>query len=315
MPSQQTEKILTAAQLRGVGPVALRQLAYRLELEPDADLREILEDGIGRAGIPPKHDVDAAEAAAADLIDECAQCAITILSLLDPAYPVRLRDIKDAPPLLFLKGDMGALEPLSIAIVGTREASDVGIELGHRVAAAVASKEFCVTSGLALGIDAAAHRGAIAAQGRTIAVLAHGLDQITPSSNSCLASVILENGGLWLSEHAPGVPPRPHEYVRRNRIQSGLSVASIIVESGPSGGSIHHATFAADQGRALFVLCPDGQHPDFDEEGGRMLVGQLGATVLRSRDDLAHALVGLSASPESHDGDGSVPGAQLEFGW
>jgi DNA processing protein len=315
MISRQTESIIVASQLRGVGPVALRQLAYRLESEPNADLRDILKDGIGRAGKPSSHDVDTAEAAAAGSIDDCRRHEITILSLLDARYPFRLRDIKDAPPVMFLKGDMDALEPLSIAVVGTRDASKTGAELAHRVAVTVASGGFCVTSGLALGIDSAAHRGAIAAQGRTITVLAHGLDQISPSSNSSLAHEILENGGLWLSEHAPGVPPRPHEYVRRNRIQSGLSIASIIVESGPSGGSIHQATFTAEQERALFVLRPDGHHPDFNEEGGRMLEGELGARVLRSADDLEHALAGLSTSPASRDSDRSVPGTQLEFGW
>jgi DNA processing protein len=150
-----------------------------------------------------------------------------------------------------------------------------------------------VVSGLALGIDAAAHEGCLKAGGITVAILAHGLDRITPHSNRGLADQILESEGCLVAEHAPGVPPVRQEYVRRNRIQSGMAACSIMVESAEEGGAIHQGNFAARQGRPLYVVTPPAGtsgSEDFKYAGAERLMKEAKARPIGSRADLEAAL-------------------------
>ena len=302
-----TYSLLVAGQLRGVGPAALREIARRLTTTPDADIASMVI-GLPRVSPPSPRDLEAAESRAASILGDCERDGILILSVLDEQYPKRLKDIPDPPPLLYIKGDLSVLDPMSIAVVGTREASTVGAELARRIAKTISESGFSVTSGLALGIDTAAHNGALDGDGKTMAVLAHGLDIVTPASNQLLADAILAAGGALLAEHAPGVPPRPPEYVKRNRIQSGLSEASVMVESGETGGSIHQARFTRDQGRDLYAVLPEEGEQGLNDIGGRMLVREMGAEVLRTGDDLTKALQAYrefpgepSSTPEHSD--------------
>ncbi len=305
-PSAQTLWLLTALQLRGIGPTTVRKLADVLSKHPDTRIQDALPEDIAR-------DEPAARTKAFGILEKCASWSVRIFSILDPEYPACLRQIKDAPPIIYAKGSISALGKLGCAVVGTRNASDAGLRIANRIAGLLARHHLMTISGLALGIDTAAHSGALEHNGITVAVLAHGLDTVAPASNRKLADQILANDGALISEHEPGVPPRPPEFVRRNRIQSGLALCSIIVESGKLGGAIHQARFTREQGRALFAVLPEfnGTGRDFNSEGGKFLVESLHAIPLRNSTDLEKYLDNLvrSAAQDSH----SALDAQLHF--
>lgn len=175
-----------------------------------------------------------------------------ILTWQHPAYPALLRQIRGAPPLLFVRGQVEVLDLPQIAIVGSRHCSRQGKELAQQFAAHFSRHGFVTTSGLALGIDAAAHAGALET-GRTIAVLAHGLDSVFPARNRGLGEQVVEQGAL-VSEFPIGVQPRPEFFPRRNRIISGLSLGVLVVEAALKSGSLITANVAADQGREVFAI-------------------------------------------------------------
>jgi DNA processing protein len=250
------------------------------------------------------------------IVDACTAHDVRIVSLLDTAYPAMLARIEDAPPFLFVKGSVEALSWRSVAVVGTRKASEAGLRAAYVIARHLAARSVCVVSGLALGIDAAGHKGALAGKGPTVAVLAHGLDTVSPSSHRELAEQIVASGGALVSEHAPGVPPRPAEFVRRNRIQSGLSYASVIVESADAGGAIHQANFTHGQKRGLFVVLPHQNSPlaGLNDAGARRLMDELNATPVRGTADLAVGLkkLGLLSDVAVETAD---PASQRELQW
>jgi DNA processing protein len=171
----------------------------------------------------------------------------------DARYPQSLREIAQAPLALFYRGHAELLQTPQLAIVGARAASAQGVENAQAFAAEAARRGLTITSGLALGIDAAAHRGALAAQGATIAVCGNGLDRVYPARNKDLAHAIAERG-LLISEFAPGVPPKPENFPRRNRIISGLSLGVLVIEAARESGSLITARLAAEQGREVFAI-------------------------------------------------------------
>ena len=180
-----------------------------------------------------------------------------IITLHDPAYPARLKQIADAPPLLFVHGQPGALAQPQLAIVGSRNPSAGGKEIARDFARHLASAGLTITSGLALGIDAASHQGALDAhgdaRGATVAVTGTGLDRVYPARHRDLAHRIAERGAL-VSEFPPGTPPLPENFPRRNRIISGLSVGVLVVEAALQSGSLITARLAGDQGREVFAI-------------------------------------------------------------
>lgn len=173
-------------------------------------------------------------------------------------YPSRLAQIADPPPALLVQGDVSLLDGLQIAIVGSRNATPAGRDTAYELAVALAEAGLSVTSGLAEGIDAAAHRGALAGGGATVAVLGTGPDRVYPRQHQELARAIVANG-LLISEQPVGTPPRGFNFPRRNRIISGLSLGVLVVEAGPRSGSLITARLAADQGREVFAV-PGGIH-------------------------------------------------------
>lgn len=296
--SDTTLRLLRLSSQPGVGAAALRKIVALLQRDrhiADADLLAACR----RPGssVPGKQDAQSW----VKVVDDCDREDITILSPLDETYPKPLSEIEDYPSLIYAKGNLHALAKRSAAVVGTREASRIGLSWARQIAEIFAQHDYSVVSGLALGIDTAAHTGALKANGLTVAILAHGLDKVTPASNRDLSEEILINDGALISEHAPGVPPRRAEYVRRNRIQSGMSVCSVVVESGATGGAIHQANFTRTQGRILFCVTPDGSIPDaaeFRYEGAYRLIHEFGAVALATRGDLLKQLeVGLLREP------------------
>lgn len=182
---------------------------------------------------------------------ECNDCAICFVS--DSRYPALLREISDPPLLLFVRGLIDPLNSPQLAIVGSRRASTFGRNFAKRLAASLVELKATVTSGLALGIDAAAHRGALAAAGHTIAVLGCGVDRIYPARHHELAHEITQHGAL-ISEFPLKTPPRPHHFPQRNRLIAGMSLGTVVVEAAQRSGSISTAMHALNAGREVFAV-------------------------------------------------------------
>jgi len=230
-----------------------------------------------------------AENKAQEICIDAKEQGLSIVSILDSDYPRRLSKIPDAPPVLYICGSVSVLNIPCIAIVGTRKPSDYGQEVAFRISCILASEGICIVSGLALGIDTAVHEGALQVKGKTVAVLAHGLDRIHPQRNSDLSEQIVAEGGALVSEHPPRTQIFRAEFIRRNRIQSGLSSCSLVVESGRTGGSIRQAEFTYKQGRDLFVVMPkhiNKSNSDYDLSGSLFLMEKYDAKVIYDRDDL-----------------------------
>lgn len=228
-------------------------------------------------------------------IESTVNMGISALIAGSPQYPDYLLKIADAPPVLYVRGNVSVLnECPGVAIVGTRKASANGIVIAERISSYFADKGWTIVSGLALGIDAAAHRGALAVQGKTIAVLAHGLKNASPRTNAHLGSEILENGGAWVSEYPIDVTARPEQFILRNRIQIGLSAGSIIVEGEERSGTMTQAEFCLQNKRKLFAVLPaSADKLKLVSAGPTILVNKRGATVLRSKDDYDSAMMSL----------------------
>ncbi|MCX7985159.1 MAG: DNA-processing protein DprA [Bacteroidetes bacterium] len=178
---------------------------------------------------------------------------IHIISLFDPIYPSRLKNIYDPPVLLFVKGSINTLEHPTIAIVGTRHPTQYGKRVTERFTQELVERNFCIVSGLARGIDTLAHTIALKVGGTTCAVLGSGIDVTYPPENAMLQHKISDNG-VVISEYLLGTKPDASNFPRRNRIISGISIATIIVESDIDGGAMITATFANDQNRDVFAV-------------------------------------------------------------
>lgn len=203
-------------------------------------------------------------------------------------YPTALRAIHGPPPLLYLRGQRQALGARQVAIVGSRNASREGLDNAYRFAADLAGLGYAVTSGLALGIDAAAHRGAVDVEGTTIAVLATGVDDVYPRQHRSLATAICERGAL-VSEMPPGTPPRAPHFPRRNRIITGLSAGVLVVEASLRSGSLISARHALEQGREVFAIPGSIHNPQ--ARGCNQLLRQ-GARLVETVRDILEELPG-----------------------
>jgi DNA processing protein len=210
----------------------------------------------------------------------------------DPAYPPPLAAIPDAPPVLSAMGNLGLLDRPALAVVGAREASLAGCRLAADVAAGLGAAGFVVASGLARGIDAAAHSAAVATG--TVAVLAGGIDQVYPLQNAHLHADIARQG-LLLSEMPWGVPPVARAFPRRNRIVSGLSAGVVVVEAAARSGSMITARQAAEQGRDVFVVPGSPADPRYD--GSNTLICD-GAIPVRHANDILRALGQPAVAPQ-----------------
>lgn len=230
--------------------------------------------------------------AAAKVAEATLRNGISAVVIGDVGYPTYLAGIQDPPPVLYVKGNIDLLvRPAGVAIVGTRKASPNGIIIAERISKYFAESDWTIVSGLAMGIDAAAHRGALNAAGATIAVLAHGLRSASPKVNAHLGSEILEKGGAWVSEYPIDVTAKPEQFVLRNRIQIGLSAGSIIVEGEERSGTMTQAEFCLRNKRKLFAVLPEKIDAlKLVSTGPLILVNKRGATPLRSKEDYTAAM-------------------------
>jgi DNA processing protein len=229
---------------------------------------------------------------------------IRVLAWSDPAFPSLLAAISDCPPVLWYRGDLASLEAPTIAIVGSRAASSVAVDTAARLASDLAARGVTVVSGLARGVDSAAHRGALT-KGRTVAVLGSGVDYIYPSEHKPLAARIAQDG-LVLSEYPPGVPPLPHHFPLRNRLISGLSLAVVVIEASQKSGSLITASCALEQGRE--VMAVPGNVLSGRNRGGHALLKD-GAKIVETVDDIVEGLGWDPAADRSVTADTSASGS------
>jgi DNA processing protein len=228
--------------LQTFGSLSAAWAAPAEELQVALESRSLSELLAARSRIDPAGD-----------LDRLRRLGISAVHPGHPSYPRLLAEISGRPSLLYVRGELAAADDTSVAIVGTRRATPYGRQAAERTAAELAQAGITVVSGLARGVDAAAHRAALEAGGRTIAVLGSGPDVIYPAEHRRLAEQILESGAI-LSEFPPGAKPDAQNFPARNRIVSGMTLGTLIVEAPARSGALITASFAADQGREVFVL-------------------------------------------------------------
>jgi DNA processing protein len=281
-----TVDLVTLALLPGGGPRSFREILSR------GPLRDVL-------GRPAEHAdlfgdeavarlLSGAAVRAADLeIARAAALGVRPVGLDDPGYPERLRQLYDPPPVLWVKGTLEPEpSPPAVAVVGSRAATPAGRAVARGLGRDLASWGVTVVSGLARGIDGEAHRGAVDAKGRTVAVLGSGLDRVYPPEHASLADAIVARGAL-VSEFPLGTPPLPHHFPRRNRVIAGWVTGVVVVEAARRSGALNTARTALDEGRE--VLAVPGHPTQPQSEGTNQLIRD-GAALVRDAGDVAQEL-------------------------
>ena len=229
----------------------------------------------------------------ARLLGGLAKKKMALVLREDAQYPPLLRQIAHPPHLLYVYGETDLTDRFPVAVVGTRRASAYGLTHTREIAAELAQTGVCVVSGLALGIDAAAHTGALDGGGRTVAVLGSALDKPYPQENDPLMQRILESGGSVVSEYAPGTPPSRYSFLQRNRIIAGMCLGTLVTEGPRRSGALNTATRTLENGREVFALpgnvdSPGAQLPNMlISEGARLVTGAadiLSALVIEPKD-------------------------------
>lgn len=244
----------------------------------------------------------------------CEAGSIAWITRTDPTYPTSLAELHDPPPVVFLRGDAGLLARRGVSIVGSRRSTEYGRGVARSLAGALVRQGISVISGMALGIDGAAHRGALDAGGATIAVLGSGPDQLTPSSHRQLGMQIVEQG-LVLSEFTPGTPARAAHFPRRNRLIAALSVALVVVEAAERSGASITAMHAADLGRDVFAVPGPLDAP---QSRGTNLLIRDGAGIVTSVQDfiaeIGQGWVGDLFGPRGGSAGSDLPSGLDEWG-
>ena len=282
---------LTLTHAPGVGPATIHRL-----LDLFASATEILEapteqlrhSGLNTRAIAALKQPD--QAAIDRDLEWSSQASNRIISCRDPYYPALLLEIPDPPPLLYVHGRIDVLGTMQLAMVGSRNPTPGGVRTATDFAEHLSRAGLVITSGLALGIDAACHSGALQADKPTIAVMGTGLDRVYPGSHRELAHRIAEQGAL-VSEFPVGTQPRPENFPRRNRIISGLSLGTLVVEAAQRSGSLISARCAAEQGREVFAI-PGSIHNPL-ARGCHALIRQ-GAKLVETAQDIVDELGALA---------------------
>jgi DNA processing protein len=272
-------------------------------LRAGRDPAELLQALIADHPHGPDLTVTAVRSRAADAIARANRSGIQMIAWRDEAYPPAIAAIVDPPPVLWLRGCVSALEPPAVAVVGSRAGSPYALAVAERLAADLTARGLVIVSGLARGVDSAAHRGALGAAGTTIAVLGSGADVVYPHEHKALADEIALTGAV-VSELAPGTRPLQLFFPMRNRIISGLSRAVVVIEAGQKSGSLITARCALEQGRD--VLAVPGNVLSGRNRGGHALLRD-GAKIVETADDI---LEEIGFAPAQPGGPGGSPASQ-----
>lgn len=255
-----------------------------------------------------RHDVTAAslQDRASAALARARAAGVTCIPWNDTRYPPQLAAIAGPPFALWLRGSIRTLEPAAVAIVGSRAGSAYAVAVAERLAADLGARGLVVVSGLARGVDSAAHRGAVGAGGATIGVLGSGVDVVYPHEHRALAAE-MERRGAVVSELVPGTPPQPHFFPLRNRIISGLARAVVVVEAGEKSGSLITARLALEQGRD--VMSVPGNVLSGRNRGGHALLRD-GAKLVETADDIIEEL-NLAPAPRGSSQQGPDGGPEV----
>ena len=255
-PADDLQFRVAFSHVTGIGPARMSALEHYfggLEEAWRADRTGLREAGLDKRAIEElettRSTLDPAEA-----YGRMLDAGITALTVDDDAYPRRLKEIPDPPPLIYLRGEILDRDEWSLAIVGTRRPTPYGNQITRKLAGELSDQGLTIVSGLARGVDGIAHEATLDHRGHTIAVVASGLDIVYPSDHRQLASRILDSGGAILTEYPIGMPPLGTFFPRRNRIISGVTLGTLVTEAGEKSGTLHTVNAALDQGREVFAV-------------------------------------------------------------
>lgn len=276
------------AWIRGLSP-ATRALVAQSEAGIDAHDAASLKSAI-IAVEPLFHfspgEIDKAYSMACAEFERHMKNGVDIVTIFDENYPRLLKDISDPPLLLYYSGNIAALNSApAVAVVGTREPTEYGAEMAFAAGEVLARSGVTVVSGLARGCDTSAHKGSISARGKTVAFVAHGLQTVYPPENAELAFEIAETGGCIATEYPLGTKMHPSFFKRRNRLQTGTSLATLVIESDLKSGTMYTAGFARQQERKLFVLNHPKERHSPSSEGNLRLLSE-GYAIAVSEDEV-----------------------------
>lgn len=267
---------LTLSAISTYGPKRINTLLKKIDvssIQSPADFIQPIQDSGLKIRIPSVEELESSFDSAAAVYGSLKNMGIRMTTILSHNYPHRLRDGVDNPPIvLFYKGDLAKVNEKAVAIVGTRDPTPKSLEIAGSLTDEMASRGYCIVSGLAKGIDTMAHKKAIENRAVTVAVLAHGLNTIYPKENTDLAASILENDGVLLSEYPPDEKIAPYQFVSRDRIQSALSRTVFVVQTTMDGGTMKTAGFAIKQDRELYVYSGGDSDPKF--AGNQQLISE-----------------------------------------
>ena len=310
--SDDLESWIDVSLVPGLGPSAYRALLSAFGLPrairsaSRSQLARVVPDEMAAAILGNQR---AAGVAAA--IEWAGQPGHSVVTLADPDYPQQLLQIPDPPVLLYVRGDMRLLAAASLAVVGSRNATHQGVANAEAFARALSEAGYTIVSGLALGIDAAAHRGGLDGRGSTIAVLGCGADVVYPMGNEALFERIAEDGAI-VSEFPLGAPPSRENFPRRNRLISGLARGCLVVEAAIASGSLITARLAAEQGREVFAI-PGSIHSPLSK-GCHKLIKQ-GAKLVESAQDVLEEFGAAALPPIGPNSSGVSDGFLQHMGY
>lgn len=284
--SLDTRSVLTLLRVKNFGQKTVRYF-LQIVAEDPTDITDIHEtrriiidnkDNFKRINskfeIPTINDIQDAAESAEKIIENSYKKDISLLCFNDSMFPEQLREIPNPPLILYARGNIECInQNTSVAVVGTRNPTAYGEKAAEKLGAFFAKEGLTVVSGLALGCDSAAHEGCTSEHGTAIAVMAHGLDRIYPRQNENLAQKILRENGCLISEYPPETRPSKHFFIERDRLQSGISEAVVVIETDVKGGTMHTVEYALKQNRLLFCI----NHPPkllcYDQtRGNQMLI-------------------------------------------
>lgn len=295
------ENLLALNAIDGLGPVRLKSLleffgsAQAIFNAPTKDIMAtgIVPQNVASAIVSFKRDEFLKKE-----LDHIKERGVQIVSIFDTAYPKNLKDIYDAPVILYIKGTLSKDNDLAVAMVGSRQASLYGITVAEKFSMRLSELGITVVSGMARGIDSAAHRGVLKARGKTIAVLGNGLSVVYPPENKKLFDDISKEGCI-LSEFPMGTPPAVFNFPRRNRIISGLSLGVVVVEASRKSGALITSRFALEQGREVFAVPGSIDSPQ--SQGVHELIKQGAKLIGRVEDILEELALPMQISLKSNE--------------
>jgi DNA processing protein len=291
------ETIIKLSQVKGIGRVKILRLSEMVEFTPSSDqeLSEVLAENLELLKAPyiSSGEILKFFQSGESLLEKSIKLGIKTISLFDSNYPALLKNTINPPLILNIMGDYQSLIDFpTVAVIGTRDPSNYGKVIGERIGYLLAQNSISVVSGLAKGCDTAAHVGCLKGRGKTIAVLAHGLDSIYPRENKQLAEKIIDTGGCLVSEYMINTRALSNFFIDRDRIQAGLSKATIVVETDIKGGTMHTVNYTLEYNRILTAFHHPPEKQNEKSRGNEMLINDQKATGLQTKEDI-EALIHL----------------------